>query len=95
VNPGFHLHHAQFLGGGGPWIRPYLGLPQLKWLNLMAEERPQGVNPGQSLPPQLLKVLMWGLYHVEVLPDHALSPEGLGNGVATGKCGDQGEIIIL
>jgi hypothetical protein len=58
---------------GGPWICPHLGLPQPEWLNLAAEERPQGVNPGQSFPLQLLKVLTHGLYTAEILPSRPLS----------------------
>jgi hypothetical protein len=100
ANPSFLLCRAQLLGGrtvgaGGPRICSHLGLPQPKWLNPAVEERLQGVNPCQSFPPQLLKVLTQGLYPAEVLPNHPLSLGGQGNRETTRKCGEQGGIIDL
>jgi hypothetical protein len=40
------LLRGRTVGAGGPPIHPHLGLPQLKWLNLVVEEHPQGVDPG-------------------------------------------------
>jgi hypothetical protein len=61
----------------------------------VAKERLQGVNPDQSFPPQLLKILVQGLYPVEVLPDRPLSLGGQGNRATTGKRGERGGIIVL
>jgi hypothetical protein len=59
---GFHLRNTQLFRGraaeaAGPRIRPHLGPPHPKWLDPVAEERPWEVNPGQTLLPQLLKIL--------------------------------------
>jgi hypothetical protein len=56
ADPGFHLRFTQLYGGrtveaAGPQIRPHLGPPHPKWLDPVAEECPQEVNPGQPPPP--------------------------------------------
>jgi hypothetical protein len=54
MDPFFHLYRTQFLGGGAvgaAWsrIRPHLGPPPPKWLNLAAKKRLQKVHPEQPI----------------------------------------------
>jgi hypothetical protein len=74
VDPVFHLIRTQLFGvemveETRHRIRPHLCLSHLKWLDPTTEELLQEVSLGQPLMPQLLKVLMQGLYLAEVLPD--------------------------
>jgi hypothetical protein len=97
---GFHLCNTQLFGGRtvevpGPWIHPHLGPPQSKWIDPMAKDRPQEVNPRQPLLLQLLKILTQGMYFAEVLLGHPLSPGSQGNRVIIGKHREWGRIIIL
>jgi hypothetical protein len=55
VDSGFHLYHAQLLGGeviGVAWsqIRPHLSPLRSEWLNPAVQKCPQKVHPSQPIP---------------------------------------------